>query len=125
MRFPIAIDGTDEIPASSKIVVKGLPPGSKLSNGRPVGDTEWSLKPDEIGDLHLMLRDNVIDESTLTIQLVTHDGNVLADTATIIKRAIAPEPSHVLTRTGAHPMDIHASSDEGAAPDVAEERYAH
>ena len=120
MRFPIAIDGTDEIPASSKIVVKGLPPGSKLSNGRPVGDTEWSLKPDEIGDLHLMLRDNVIDESTLTIQLVTHDGNVLADTATIIKRAIEPEASAVLTRTGAQPMDIQASSDEARQPEVAE-----
>jgi hypothetical protein len=120
MRFPIAIDGTDEIPASSKIVVMGLPPGSKLSNGRPVGDTEWSLKPDEIGDLHLMLRDNVIDESTLTIQLVTHDGNVLADTATIIKRAIEPEASAVLTRTGAQPMDIQASSDEARQPEVAE-----
>jgi hypothetical protein len=119
MRFPIAIDATDGIPASSKIVVKGLPPGSKLSNGRPVGDTEWSLKPDEIGDLHLMLRDNVIDESTLTIELVTHDGHVLADTATIIKRAIEPEASAVLTRTGAQPMDIQASSEEARQPEVA------
>jgi hypothetical protein len=120
MRFPIAIDATDGIPASSKIVVKGLPPGSKLSNGRPVGDTEWSLKPDEIGDLHLMLRDNVIDESTLTIQLVTHDGHVLADTATIVKRAIEPEASAVLTRTGAQPMDIQASSEEARQPEAAE-----
>jgi hypothetical protein len=119
MRFPIAIDATDGIPASSKIVVKGLPPGSKLSNGRPVGDTEWSLEPDEIGDLHLMLRDNVIDESTLTIELVTHDGHVLADTATIIKRAIEPEASAVLTRTGAQPMDIQASSEEARQPEVA------
>jgi Bacterial SH3 domain len=118
MRFPIAIDGTDGIPAASMIVVKGLPPGSKLSNGRPVGDTEWSLRPDEIGDLHLMLHDNVVDESTLTIQLVTHEGHVLADTATIIKRAIEPEASAVLTRTGAQPMDIQASSEEARQLEV-------
>jgi hypothetical protein len=92
MNFPIAIDGTDGMPASSRIVVTGLPPGSEFSNGLPVGDTEWSLKPNEIGDLQLMLRDNVINESKVTIQLVTPDGHVLADTATIIKGAIEGGP---------------------------------
>jgi len=101
MNFPIAIDGTDGMPASSKIVVKGLPPGSVFSNGLPVGDTEWSLKPNEIGDLQLMSRD-VINESKVTIQLITPDGHVLADTATIIKGAIE---GGVLTGTGAQPME--------------------
>ena len=118
MKFPIAIDGTEGIPALSRIVVTGLPPGSKLSNGHPIGDTEWSLKPDEIGDLHLMLRDNVVDESTLTIQLVAPDGHVLADTATIIKRAIEPDASVLLARTAAQPMDIKASSEEARPLDV-------
>jgi hypothetical protein len=118
MKFLIAIDGTDGIPALSRIVVKGLPPGSKLSKGHPIGDTEWSLKPDEIEDLHLMLRDNVVDESTLTIQLVAPDGHVLADTATIIKRAIEPEANAQLSRTGAQAMDIQASSEEARPLDV-------
>jgi Bacterial SH3 domain len=91
MNFPIAIDGTDGMPASSRIVVTGLPPGSEFSNGLPVGDTEWSLKPNEIGDLQLMSRD-VINESKVTIQLITPDGHVLADTATIIKGAIEGGP---------------------------------
>jgi Bacterial SH3 domain len=102
INFPLAIDGTDGMPASSKVVVKGLPPGSKLSNGRPVGDSEWSLKPNEIGDLRLMLRDNVITASKVTIQLVTPDGHVLADTATIIKGAIE---AGLLTGTAAQPME--------------------
>jgi hypothetical protein len=102
INFPLAIDGTDGMPASSKVVIKGLPPGSKLSNGRPVGDSEWSLKPNEIGDLRLMLRDNVINASKVTIQLVTFDGHVLADTATIIKGAIE---TGLLTGTGAQPME--------------------
>ena len=117
MKFPIAVDGTDGIPALSRVVVKGLPPGSKLSNGHPIGDTGWSLKPDEIGDLHLMLRDNVVDESTLTIQLVAPDGHVLADTATIIKRAIEPHARALLGRA-AQPMDIQASSEEARPLDV-------
>jgi Bacterial SH3 domain len=110
MNFPIAIDGTDGMPASSKIVVKGLPPGSEFSNGLPVGDTEWSLKPNEIGDLQLMLRDNVINESKVTIQLVTPDGHVLADTATIIKGAIE---GGVLTGTGAEKPTMPAASTAG------------
>ena len=105
INFPLAIDSTDGMPASSKIVLKGLPPGSEFSNGLPVGDTEWSLKPDEIGDLQLMFRDNVINESKVTIQLVTPDGHVLADTATIIKGAIE---GGVLTGTGAQPIENQA-----------------
>ena len=108
--FPITIDGTDAMPASSKIIVTGLPPGTKLSNGLPDNDTQWSLKPDEIGDLHLMLRDDVANESKLTIQLVTPEGQVLADAATIIKRAI--EPSAMFTATGAQPIEIQVSSEQ-------------
>jgi len=49
-----------------------------------------------------MLRDNVINASKVTIQLVTFDGHVLADTATIIKGAIE---TGLLTGTGAQPME--------------------
>ena len=53
--FPIALDGTDAIPPSSVIVISGLPQGSRLSSGQRRGATEWTLRPDEIGDLHLVL----------------------------------------------------------------------
>ena len=53
--FPIALDGTDAVPPNSVIVISGLPPGSRLSTGDRRGGTEWALKPDEIGDLHLVL----------------------------------------------------------------------
>src|SRR5262249_46013873 len=46
--FPIALDGTDGVPARSIIAIKGLPTGSTLSDGRPFGDTEWNLKSDQI-----------------------------------------------------------------------------
>jgi hypothetical protein len=82
--FPIALDGTDGVPAGSIIVIKGLPQGSSLSNGRPHGEAEWTLKPGEIGDLHLVLPDAAIDESKLIIQLVAPGGGIIADAATIL-----------------------------------------
>ena len=83
--LPIALDGTDGVPARSIIAIKGLPQGSKLSSGRPYDETEWNLKPDEIGDLHLVLPSNASGESKLIIQLVATDGAIIADAATILK----------------------------------------
>jgi len=83
--FPITLDGTDGVPARSIIVIKGLPQGSKLSSGRPYDETEWNLKPDEIGDLHLVLPSNASGEAKLIIQLVAPDGAILADAATLLK----------------------------------------
>ena len=83
--LPIALDGTDGVPARSIIVVKGLPQGSKFSSGHPYGDTEWNLKTDEIGDLKLILPGEASGEAKLLIQLVTPEGAVIADTATVLK----------------------------------------
>jgi hypothetical protein len=83
--FPIALDGSDGVPARSIIAIKGLPRGSKLSSGRPYDETEWNLKPDEIGDLHLVLPSNASGEAKLIIQLVATDGAILADAATLLK----------------------------------------
>jgi SH3 domain-containing protein len=91
--FPIAIDGTDGMPPSSRIVIRGLPSGSKLSNGHRGSDSEWNLNPDEIGDLHLVSGNNVINDTKLAIQLVAPDGRIVADTATILKRTMEPQAS--------------------------------
>ena len=53
--FPIALDGTDGVPSRSVIAIKGLPHGSNVSEGRPYGDSEWTLRPDQIGDLSLTM----------------------------------------------------------------------
>ena len=53
--FRLALDGTDALPARSIITVSGLPQGATFSDGRPYGETEWTLRADEIGDLELTL----------------------------------------------------------------------
>ena len=82
--LPIALDGTDGVPARSIIAIRGLPQGSKLSSGRPYDETEWNLKPDEIGDLHLVLPRNASGEAKLLMQLVAPDGAIIADAATVL-----------------------------------------
>jgi hypothetical protein len=83
--LPIALDGTDGVPVRSIIAIRGLPQGSKLSSGRPYDETEWNLKPDEIGDLHLALTGNESSEANVIIQLVAPDGAIIADAATVLK----------------------------------------
>jgi hypothetical protein len=88
--LPIALDGTDGVPARSSIVIKGLPPGSALSEGFAKGKTEWQLKPDQIGDLRLALPDSAIGDSKLSLELVTPDDRIIATAATTVKmRTIA------------------------------------
>lgn len=97
--FPLALDGTDGVPARSSIAIIGLPAGAKLSNGRPYGETEWNLKSDEIGDLHLVLPDGANGDLKLSIQLIAPDGEVLANADTVLKvtvdpaTALAPPPA--------------------------------
>jgi len=40
--LPVALDGTDAVPARSIISISGLPHGSRLSSGHPYGETEWN-----------------------------------------------------------------------------------
>ena len=89
--FTIALDGTDGVPARSIIAISGLPQGTTLSSGRPYGETEWNLKSDEIGDLHLVLPNTASGEAKLIIQLVAPDGGIIADTETVLKMTADPK----------------------------------
>ena len=89
--LPIALDGTDGVPADSTIAVTGLPQGSTLSKGRPVGETGWKLERDEIGDPQLVLPSSARGHAKLTIQLVAPDATVVADAVTVLQVATAPQ----------------------------------
>ena len=90
--FPIALDGTDGVPSRSVIAIKGLPQAINFSQGRPIGESEWMLKPDQIGDLHLVLPRSTSGEFYLAIALIGPDDEVIAEAETLLAIAAAPAP---------------------------------
>ena len=101
--FPIALDGTDGVPSRSVIAVRGLPQGSNFSEGRPYGDSEWTLKPDQIGDLDLVLPSSANGEFKLGIVLIAPDDKVIAEAETLLEIAPAPVPAAPATEAGSGP----------------------
>ncbi|HXG78026.1 MAG TPA: SH3 domain-containing protein [Methyloceanibacter sp.] len=87
--FDIAIDSADALPARSVIAVRALPRGATFSQGRPYAETEWNLRPDEIGDLVLKLPESASGSADLRIELMAADGTVLANATTTL--AVAPD----------------------------------
>src|SRR5262245_25435262 len=82
--LPIALDGTDGVPARSIIAISGLPQGSTFTSGRPYGESEWNLKTDEIGDLQLVVPNSASGAAKLKIQLVAPDGEIIAKNTTVL-----------------------------------------
>jgi SH3 domain-containing protein len=125
--LPIALDGTDGVPARSVIAIKGLPQGSKLSSGRPYDETEWNLKPDEIGDLHLVLPRNASGEAKLLMQLVAPDGAIIADAATVLKMPANSVANIGASDTKTEPTEAQVVNEpaEALGTTGAEERVAN
>ena len=120
--FPIALDGTDGVPSGSMVVIKGLPQGSRLSNGHRHGATQWTLQPDEIGDLHLVLPAFASRESKLAIELVAPGDRVVAEASTTLilipDREIAGTAAREVETAPAEPAGEFES--QPAEPQVSE-----
>jgi hypothetical protein len=96
VNFALSLDGNDGMPARSIISVSGLPQGASFSGGRPYGETEWSLRPDEIGDLKLALPTTAKGEATLIVALTTPDGRDIATNTTTLNIAADPKAGLVV-----------------------------
>jgi hypothetical protein len=94
--FNIAIDPVDMLPARSIIAIRAIPPGATFSQGRPYGSSEWSLTPDEIGDLRIHLRKGTTAGTHMRIELVGADGTTLASATTRLDVAQDPRAALIL-----------------------------
>jgi Bacterial SH3 domain len=115
--FAIALDHTGDLPARSVIAISGLPQGAMLSSGRPYGETEWSLRLDEIGDLQLALPKAASGETTLRVKLVAPDGEIVASTETALKIAADPNAPAVASGGDSEPQ-FEFDSERTLAPQV-------
>lgn len=113
--FPIALDGTDGVPSRSVIAITGLPQASNFSEGRPFGEREWILKPDQIGDLHLVLPAGAAGEFKLAIALIAPDDKVVAEAETLLAITPAPAPPEPVV---AETSDAPAALPDGEAASV-------
>jgi Bacterial SH3 domain len=120
--LPIALDGTDGVPAHSTIAITGLPQGSTLSNGRPYGETAWKLEQDEIGDLHLVLPNSAGGQAKLTIQLIAPDATVVADTEILLRVATASQASLPQNSDDA---GLALAVVPGVSPEIADAQVLH
>jgi hypothetical protein len=92
--FSIAIDSSEALPARSVIAIRSVPEGATFSQGRPYGNSEWNLTPDEIGDLKLKLAETASGSADLRVELIAADGEILASAPTRLD--IAPDPRTAL-----------------------------
>jgi len=89
--FAIAIDEAEALPSRSIIAIRGLPEGVSFSSGRPYGETEWTLRPDEIANLSFVLPATASGERDLNVEIVAADGRTIATAST--KLEVASDPT--------------------------------
>jgi hypothetical protein len=94
--FNIAIDSADTLPARSLIAIRAMPLGATFSQGRPYDATEWNLRPDEIGDLRLILPKDANGTSEMRVELMAADGTILATATTQLTVAVDPKEALIL-----------------------------
>lgn len=96
--FFIEVDSSDPLPARSVLSVRAMPEGASLSKGRPYGDAEWSLSPDELANLSLHMPEDASGDTSLRIELVAPDGAILATAVTRLEAAPEEPKSALIVR---------------------------
>jgi len=89
--FSITLNSANPLPLRSIITIQGLPERATLSDGRPYGEAGWTLRPDEINDLRLLLPTAASGHANLRIALVAADGAPIATAATQLNVAADPK----------------------------------
>jgi uncharacterized protein YgiM (DUF1202 family) len=83
--------------------------------------TEWSLRPDEIGDLHLVLPPFAVGESRLSIKLLAPGNRLLADASTTVRLVADRDSAALAPRAASAPMEATPVDAEAEVPAAAAE----
>lgn len=105
----IQVSPKEAIPQSSFIRVRGLPPAAALSEGFAITAGLWAVPLNGLSNLRIKLPAAPAGELRLTLQLVTVDGKVHAETSLAL---VAP---HTALAKRAQPAEVPAQNAASAA----------
>ena len=90
--LPIEVGPPGKLPKNSFIRIRGLPPTVALSDGYAIGAGSWAVSLAELSKLAVILPAGSQGSANIAIILVSVDGEVLAETTTVLTIA-APAPA--------------------------------
>jgi hypothetical protein len=101
-RLPIEVTSPDGPARNSFLRIRGLPIAAALSDGHVIAPGSWAVSLNALPGLNVILPVGVQGSSDISINLVSVDGNVLAEARTVlaveVAAAVRPEPPAIVLR---------------------------
>ena len=81
----ISVSGAETISHQAMLLVRGLPPGVTLSEGRSFGAGVWVVPLANLGRIEIAPVSGTNGKSDIILKLITLDGNVLAEAKSTLR----------------------------------------
>jgi hypothetical protein len=78
IRLLVAVEPGSEPEAGMRLIVRGAPPGARLSHGKPAGKGDWVIERIDIPELDITLPAKAAGPVELHLDLNSKDGRLLA-----------------------------------------------
>ena len=93
----------EAVPPQSVVVIRGVPPGMRFSEGRPFGEGVWVISAARLPDLKLQTPGDISSGGLLTISLTTLDGAAIAQAYVTVLSV--PEAKETARTTATLPVE--------------------
>lgn len=98
----ITVGPADALPKNSFIQLRGLPATTALTDGHVIAPGAWAVPINALSELKIVVPTGVSGRSQLSIDLITIDGEIIAEaTASLIIASAPPVPAQ---RRGGEPV---------------------
>lgn len=111
-RLEFEVSPVEALPPNSFVRIRGLPEAGSLSEGYAVALGVWAVPLRALASLKATLPQGLSGRAPLTVQLVSADGAVLAETTTVLSLEVAKAPAappQAAKRVVAPPPPIEAT----------------
>jgi hypothetical protein len=110
----VSVVPSDAVPANAMIVIRGVPPGIRFSEGRPFGPGVWVIPVARLTNLKLHAPADTGSGGTLTLVLTSLEGTSIAEARTAV--TFMPPSNQNTNTTGATPRNDPPPATGSPAP---------